>query len=262
MCRKPYRPSPATQWTATQLPGSSWNVFFNKLNQSSTSLFGGGAPSSKGQSWKRNHTLDDPARSSSRVLLSVVCFSPPQWCHLFQVVIYHKWCHTLGPQSLLHNASGPGRAISRQLCVFDCYLNVTGAITNTMPTSMKDPSVLSVGLWVIRNLMFLWVSSTGAGRFMVANWTYNFAGWPLTLIYHQEVVNIDIYIGPVCWLLLISLIPDWIWTHTGVEKMSFIRSPKLNNTFSISSLYSGNSFFCAFSVVSVEKIKSTHISKS
>lgn len=37
-----------------------------------------------------------------------------------------------------------------------------------MFTSMKEPRVLSVGLCVIRNLMFLWHSSTGAGRFMVA----------------------------------------------------------------------------------------------
>lgn len=35
-------------------------------------------------------------------------------------------------------------------------------------TSIKELSVLSVGLCVIRNLMFLWHSSTGAGRFMVA----------------------------------------------------------------------------------------------
>lgn len=49
-----YLPSPATQWTATQHPGSSWNFFFSRLSQSSTSLFGGGAPSSNGQSWGRN----------------------------------------------------------------------------------------------------------------------------------------------------------------------------------------------------------------
>lgn len=48
-----YLPSPATQWTATQHPGSSWNFFFSRLSQSSTNLLGGGAPSSNGQSWGR-----------------------------------------------------------------------------------------------------------------------------------------------------------------------------------------------------------------
>lgn len=43
--------------------------------------------------------------------------------------------------------------------------------THTHLTSMKALSVLSVGLCVMRNLMFLWHSSTGAGRFMVANGT-------------------------------------------------------------------------------------------
>lgn len=41
--------------------------------------------------------------------------------------------------------------------------------THTFLTSMKELSVLSVGLCVMRNLMFLWHSSTGAGRFMVAS---------------------------------------------------------------------------------------------
>lgn len=45
-----YRPRPATQCTATQQPGSSQNLVFNKLSQSSTILVGGGAPSSNGQS--------------------------------------------------------------------------------------------------------------------------------------------------------------------------------------------------------------------
>lgn len=47
-----YRPRPATQCTATQQPGSSQNLVFNKLSQSSTILLGGGAPSSNGQSCK------------------------------------------------------------------------------------------------------------------------------------------------------------------------------------------------------------------
>jgi hypothetical protein len=45
-----HRPRPATQCTATQLPGSSQNLAFSRLSQSSTTLPGGGAPSSKGQS--------------------------------------------------------------------------------------------------------------------------------------------------------------------------------------------------------------------
>lgn len=47
-----YLPNPATQCTATQQPGSSRNLVFNRFNQSSTIWLGGGAPSSNGQSWK------------------------------------------------------------------------------------------------------------------------------------------------------------------------------------------------------------------
>lgn len=43
-------PSPATQWTATQQPGSSLNFSFSRFSQSSTIWLEGGAPSSKGQS--------------------------------------------------------------------------------------------------------------------------------------------------------------------------------------------------------------------
>lgn len=45
----------------------------------------------------------------------------------------------------------------------------THMYTHAFLTSMKELSVLSVGLCVIRNRMFLWHSSTGAGRFMVAS---------------------------------------------------------------------------------------------
>lgn len=48
--RPAHRPRPATQCTATQLPGSSQNLAFSRLSQSSTTLPGGGAPSSNGQS--------------------------------------------------------------------------------------------------------------------------------------------------------------------------------------------------------------------
>ena len=52
-----YRPRPATQCTATQQPGSSQNLVFSKLSQSSTILLGGGAPSSNGQSCKAGARL-------------------------------------------------------------------------------------------------------------------------------------------------------------------------------------------------------------
>ena len=45
-------PSPATQWTATQQPGSSLNFSFSRFSQSSTIWLEGGAPSSNGQSWR------------------------------------------------------------------------------------------------------------------------------------------------------------------------------------------------------------------
>lgn len=48
-------PSPATQWTATQDPGFSLNFPFISLSQSSTTFFGGAAPSSNGQSWRNQH---------------------------------------------------------------------------------------------------------------------------------------------------------------------------------------------------------------
>lgn len=46
-------PSPATQWTAMQQPGSSLNFSFSRFSQSSTIWLEGGAPSSKGQSCRR-----------------------------------------------------------------------------------------------------------------------------------------------------------------------------------------------------------------
>ena len=56
-------------------------------------------------------------------------------------------------------------------------------------TSMKAPSVLSVGLCVMRNLMFLWHSSTGAGRFMAASVTFEIQGRPLTFECYQLLVS-------------------------------------------------------------------------
>lgn len=49
-------PRPATQWTATQQPGSSLNFSFSRFSQSSTIWLEGGAPSSNGQSWIRRRT--------------------------------------------------------------------------------------------------------------------------------------------------------------------------------------------------------------
>lgn len=70
-----YLPSPATQWTATQHPGSSWNFFFSRLSQSSTNLLGGGAPSSNGQSWgrKTSHLLHFWQRHKSHKSDACVC---------------------------------------------------------------------------------------------------------------------------------------------------------------------------------------------
>ena len=45
-----YLPSPATQWTATQHPGSSLKRAFSRLNHSSMTSIGGGVPSSNCQS--------------------------------------------------------------------------------------------------------------------------------------------------------------------------------------------------------------------
>ena len=55
--RPAHRPRPATQCTATQLPGSSQNLVFSRLSQSSTTLPGGGAPSSNGQSCRRKQPV-------------------------------------------------------------------------------------------------------------------------------------------------------------------------------------------------------------
>lgn len=101
-----------------------------------------------------------------------VCFqalSPPHWCHLSPEALCHRWYHRPGRLWWRRNASGPERKrwqrenltrVHDNLCKFweDAFI---------FRTSMKELSVLSVGLCVIRNLMFLWHSSTGAGRFMV-----------------------------------------------------------------------------------------------
>lgn len=72
-----HRPRPATQCTATQQPGSSQNLVFNKLSQSSTILLGGGAPSSNGQSCKgggqgqgKRETLSDPGEKLGGLLFT------------------------------------------------------------------------------------------------------------------------------------------------------------------------------------------------
>lgn len=48
-----YLPSPATQCTAMQQPGSSLNFSFSRFSQSSTIWLEGGAPSSNGQSCRK-----------------------------------------------------------------------------------------------------------------------------------------------------------------------------------------------------------------
>lgn len=55
-------PSPATQWTATQQPGSSLNFSFSRFSQSSTIWLEGGAPSSKGQSWGGREAVSPGSR--------------------------------------------------------------------------------------------------------------------------------------------------------------------------------------------------------
>lgn len=49
-----YLPNPATQWTATQQPGSSLNLVLSRLIHSSMTSPGGGFPSSNCQSCKIN----------------------------------------------------------------------------------------------------------------------------------------------------------------------------------------------------------------
>lgn len=95
-----YLPRPETQWTATQLPGSSWNFFFSKLSQSSTSLFGGGAPSSKGQSYKIRLKL---LYFYNRV---IACISESDaWLCTYQYVnaIFLKWCFVVGAVTNSHH---------------------------------------------------------------------------------------------------------------------------------------------------------------
>lgn len=61
--------------------------------------------------------------------------------------------------------------------IFMKLFSVLMVVRHTFLTSMKELSVLSVGLCVMRNLMFLWHSSTGAGRFMVTSVTLDVLGW-------------------------------------------------------------------------------------
>lgn len=73
-----HRPRPATQCTATQQPGSSQNLVFNKLSQSSTILLGGGAPSSNGQSCK----------VGKRETVSSLWGKPLRGCFLLRVMVF------------------------------------------------------------------------------------------------------------------------------------------------------------------------------
>lgn len=73
-----YRPSPATQCTATQQPGSSQNLLFSRLSQSSTILVGGGAPSSKGQSCRVMNRSEWGSRHWDYPLDAHVCLLCPR----------------------------------------------------------------------------------------------------------------------------------------------------------------------------------------
>ena len=66
-----YLPSPATQWTATQHPGSSLNLFLRRLNHSSMTSPGGGVPSSNWQSCKCTSLLLSSFRKCS--ILRDIC---------------------------------------------------------------------------------------------------------------------------------------------------------------------------------------------
>lgn len=59
-------PRPATQWTATQQPGSSRNLVFSKLNQLLTTSAGGGLPSSNCQSYKHRPVLSGVRNDSHK----------------------------------------------------------------------------------------------------------------------------------------------------------------------------------------------------
>lgn len=74
-------------------------------------------------------------------------------------------------------------------CTSDTCFSVWVYLSETDFTSMNEPSVLSVGLCVMRNLMFLWHSSTGAGRFMVASVTFDTTWSPLISIYLHLFVS-------------------------------------------------------------------------
>jgi len=52
-----YLPSPAMQWTATQLVGSAVKRDRSTSNQSTTTLSGGGVPSSNGKSYTETSTM-------------------------------------------------------------------------------------------------------------------------------------------------------------------------------------------------------------
>lgn len=174
MSRLCYLPSPATQWTATQHPGSSWNFFFSRLSQSSTSLLGGGAPSSNGQSWGRNICQIQHSRQRDKCELCVGV------SHHHVDAIFLQWRFIVGDVTHTNHCGGSvalqilkwekSLTVRRQL---DCqhlehqWYNFTNFLKLAF-TSINELRVLSVGLCVIRNLMFLWHSSTGAGRFIVA----------------------------------------------------------------------------------------------
>lgn len=70
-CPDTHRPRPATQCTATQLPGASQNLAFTRLSQSSTTWPGGGAPSSNGQSCGGKRHEDPQLRESGEVALGL-----------------------------------------------------------------------------------------------------------------------------------------------------------------------------------------------
>ena len=66
------RPNPATQWTATQLPGWAQNLSRSSAKKRSTTSGGGGVPSSNGKSYTRRHTHVDQHESTPYLQLRLV----------------------------------------------------------------------------------------------------------------------------------------------------------------------------------------------
>lgn len=119
----------------------------------------------------RHHQMASPGKISRTLSSTWVKVSVCVFLHAHHHIdaIFFQWRFVIGDITDPNNCGG---TIMLQILIdseyTDDYLCMCWEDKFLFLTSMKELSVLSVGLCVIRNLMFLWHSSTGAGRFMVA----------------------------------------------------------------------------------------------